>query len=169
MRGSIGQPRNGRQPGTSPDAAAKVAALQAALAAEQAASYGYGVVGAHLTGANLLQATTDWITHQRARDFLTGMISALGARPHAAAVAYQLPITVRTATDAVALAVILEHQVTAAYLGLVALADPALRADGAKHMQAAAVRAAHWNGRSQAFPGLPASALRAGRGGTSAS
>ena len=58
-----------------------IAALQDALAAEQAASYGYGVVGARLPQGSAEQgtATTDWVAHMRARDDLTAMISARGA------------------------------------------------------------------------------------------
>lgn len=168
MRASADQPGQDGLQVMRPSGAA-VAALQAALAAEQAASYGYGIVGAHLTGTKFSEASVGWIAHQRARDALTQMISARGARPRAAAVAYQLPISVRTGADAVALAIVLEHQVTAAYLGLVAQADPVLRAFGAKGMQAAAIRAARWSGRSQAFPGLPASTLRADQSNPSGS
>jgi hypothetical protein len=163
MRWSADQAgRDGRQ--VTPPSRAAVAALQAALATEQAASYGYGVVGAHLTGTKFGDASADWISHQRARDELMQMIFARGAKPRPAAVAYKLPMAVRTGADAVALAIVLEHQVTAAYLGLVAQADPVLREFGARRMQAAAVRAARWGGRSQAFPGLPASTLRADHG-----
>lgn len=136
--------------------AQKIAAMQAALAAEQAASYAYGVVGAHLTGSKFKVAAADCLMHERARDSLTTMISALGAQPHPAAVAYRLPIPVTTAAQAIALATILEHQVAAAYLGLVAVPDPALRTFAATRMQDAAVRAVRWSGNSQAFPGLPA-------------
>ncbi len=132
-----------------------LAALQAALAAEQAACYGYGIVGAHLTGTAFAEASTDWIAHERSRDALTGMIVALGrGRPTPAAVAYQLPVTVRGHAAAIALAVLLEHDVTAAYPGLVALPEPALRMFAATQMQQAAARAARLSGRSQAFPGL---------------
>jgi len=162
QRESTAQRESASQPGSVP-------ALQAALAAEQAACYGYGVVGAHLTGARYAQAGADWIDHQRARDGLTAMITVRGAQPHPAAVAYQLPIAVRTGRDAVSLAVILEHQVTAAYLGLVAVSDPTFREFAARHMQGAAVRAVHWGGRSQPFPGLPARALLPDRSGQSTS
>ncbi len=131
-----------------------LSALQAALAAEQAACYGYGIVGAHLTGTAFAEASTDWIAHERSRDALTGMIVARGGRPTPAAVAYQLPVTVRGHAAAIALAVLLEHDVTAAYPGLVALPEPALRMFAATQMQQAAARAARWSGRSQAFPGL---------------
>lgn len=132
-----------------------VAALQAALAVEQAASYGYGIVGSHLTGSKFSAASADCLAHERARDSLIEMIMSLGAQPRPAAVAYQLPITVRTSADAVSLAITLEQQVTAAYLGLVAAAEPALRTFGATQMRSAAVREARWSGHSLAFPGLP--------------
>jgi uncharacterized protein DUF4439 len=138
----------------------EVAALQAALAAEQAASYGYGIVGAHLTGSRFAAAFADSIAHQRARDSLTAMITARAGQPRPAAPAYLMPIAVHTAAQARSLAIVLEQRVTAAYLGLVALSEPTLRRFGADQMRSAAVRAARWGARSQAFPGLPASSLR---------
>jgi hypothetical protein len=136
--------------------AQKIAAMQAALAAEQAASYAYGVIGAHLTGSKFKAAAADCLMHERARDSLTQMIATLGAQPHAAAVAYRLPIPVSTAAQAISLAAILEREVAAAYLGLVAVPGPALRAFAAARMQDAAIRAVRWSGSSQAFPGLSA-------------
>jgi uncharacterized protein DUF4439 len=131
-----------------------LAALQAALAAEHAACYGYGVVGAHLNGAQYLEASTDWIAHQRSRDALTSMISARGGRPTPAGVAYKLPLTVRSRASAIALAVLLEQDSLSAYPVMVALAEPTLRTFAAAQMQQAAARAARWSGRSEAFPGL---------------
>jgi hypothetical protein len=142
-----------RQPFTAPHGV--LAALQAALAVEQAACYGYGIVGAHLTGTAFAEASTDWIAHERSRDALTSMIAARGGRPAPADVAYQLPVTVRGRVSAIALAVLLEQEVTSAYPGLVAVGEPALRTFAAAQMQQAAARAARWSGRSQAFPGLP--------------
>lgn len=143
-----------------------IAALQDALAAEQAASYGYGVVGAHLPQGSAEQgtATTDWVAHMRARDDLTAMISARGGQPAPAAVAYQLPEPVQTATEATALAALLEDRVTRAYLGIVALPESGLRSFGAQQVRAAALRAAAWRGSTQAFPGLPAASLRTAGG-----
>jgi hypothetical protein len=134
-------------------------ALQAALAAEDAAVFGYGVAGAHLAGSRQAAAEQDWTGHDRARDTLTAMISRLGAVPVAAQAFYQLPFPVRDAASAAALAAYLEDGVTRAYLGLVAVSDPALRDFGAVAMQGSAERAAYWRGSTQAFPGLPASAL----------
>ena len=64
--------------------AAEIAALQAALAAEHAAVYGYGVVGAMLSGAAGSLAHADWLAHQEARDTLEAMLVKLGATPVAA-------------------------------------------------------------------------------------
>ncbi|MGO8956381.1 MAG: DUF4439 domain-containing protein [Streptosporangiaceae bacterium] len=138
---------------------AAVAALQAALAAEEAASYGYGVVGSHLAGAQQQAARTDWVAHQVARDQLTAMVSKLGAMPVPSAVAYALPAPVRSARQARALAVTLEDRVTQAYIALVAVSDPGLREYGAREATRAALRAAAWRGSTQAFPGLPAASL----------
>jgi Domain of unknown function (DUF4439) len=135
-----------------------VTALQRALAAEQAAVYGYGVIGAHLTGAQLRAATGDWIAHQVARDQLEALLRARGAQPGAAAVGYRLPTPVRTAAEAQSLAVLLEDRVTAAYLGLVALGERRLRVLGARRVRQSALRATSWRGTTIAFPGLPGAA-----------
>lgn len=135
-------------------ASAKVTALQAALASEQAAAYGYGVAGAHLHGEAFRLASLDSVAHERARDALTAMITALGAVPTPAAVAYQLPVAVHTAAEAASLAADLEAGVVDGYLGLAGVTDPALRRLAAIRMQEAAVRAARWGGAPQPFPGL---------------
>ena len=131
-----------------------LSALQAALAAENAAIFGYGAAGAHLTGSSLAAAEQDWTGHHEARDALAAMISRRGATPAAAQAFYQLPFRVHDAASARALAAHLEDGVTSAYLGLVAVSDQGLRRFGALAMQAAARRAAFWRGRTQAFPGL---------------
>jgi Domain of unknown function (DUF4439) len=131
-----------------------VSALQAALAAEDAAIFGYGVAGAHLTGSSLAAAEKDWTGHKQARDTLAAMISRLGVTPAAAQAFYQLPFLVHDAVSAMALAAHLEDGVTSAYLGLVAVSDQRLRRFGALAMQGAARRAAFWRGSTQAFPGL---------------
>jgi hypothetical protein len=144
-----------------------IAKLQAALAAEQAACYGYGVVGAYLSGSAAARADSDWVAHELARDNLTATITAAGADPVPAAVAYQLPIQVRSPAQATALAVILEERVAQAYVGLVGLTDLTLRALGARQLRDAALRAATWSHATAAFPGLPGSSLSAA-GATSA-
>src|SRR6266550_4378632 len=63
-----------------------VPALQAALAAENAAIFGYGVAGAHLTGSSQAAAEQDWTAHNQAGDTLAAVLSARrsGPRPGAA-------------------------------------------------------------------------------------
>ena len=135
-----------------------VGALQAALAAEHAAVYGYGVAGAHLSGARRRAAAQDWQIHEASRDALAAMITALGAQPVAAAAAYRLPFRVSTGRAAVMLAAFLEDRVAAAYLGVVALSQARLRLFGARALESAALRAAGWRGTTLAFPGLEAPA-----------
>ena len=136
-------------------ASAGVSALQAALAAEHAAVYGYGVVGAIASVAARSDARDDWLAHQLARDNLESMLTKLGATPVAAEPAYKLPFPVTGNASAVKLAAALEDGVTRAYLGVVAVDNPALRSFGAKSMQSAANRALAWSKTTQAFPGQP--------------
>ena len=131
-----------------------IAALQAALAAENAAIYGYGIAGAYLSGSLATAARSDWHAHLLARDSLQSMISALGATPAAAAVAYSLPFAVSDSASASRLAAYLEDGVTSAYLEVVGVASPSLRAFGAQAMRDPASRAARWSGTTPAFPGL---------------
>jgi hypothetical protein len=137
-----------------------VGALQAALAAEHAAVYGYGVAGAYLAGPAVVTATAGWNAHQVARDTLETMLREAGAQPVAAAAAYELPHKVNGPVAAAKLAVLLENRVTAAYLGVVAVSDPRVRAFGAQAMAVAAGRAAAWRGRTVAFPGFTPGTLK---------
>jgi Domain of unknown function (DUF4439) len=146
--------RGARQAAERAASPAAVGALQAALAAEHAAVYGYGVAGAHLSGARQKAAAQDWRIHEASRDTLAAMITALGAQPVAAAAAYRLPFRVNSGRDAVALAAYLEDRVATAYLGVVALTETRLRMFGARAVESAALRAAGWRGRTLAFPGL---------------
>jgi Domain of unknown function (DUF4439) len=138
-----------------PASAAGIASLQGALAAEHAAVYGYGVVGAMLSGGQESLARADWLAHQQARDSLEAMLVKLGATPVAASPAYQLPFPVTGEASAVRLAAALEDGVTQAYLVLVAVTDRALRSFGALSMQPPANRAVAWRGTTVAFPGMP--------------
>lgn len=133
---------------------AGVDALQEALAAENAAVYGYGVAGAHLTGPHEVAAQRDWVGHETTRDTLTAMLAAGGSRPAPAAPAYSLPLRVSDPRSAAELAARLEDGVCGAFLGLVGLTDPALRLLGTRELQAAALRAAWWRGATVAFPGF---------------
>jgi len=152
--------------GAAPETAA-TGALQSALAAEQAAVYGYGVVGAYLTGPMQSAAGADWLAHTDASNTIEAMLRASGTQPPAAAAAYQLPIQVQNAAEAVSLAVLIEDRIATTYMGLVALDSPAMRKFGALQVQASALRAAAWRGSTVAFPGLPAATAAPPRSGHS--
>ena len=142
-----------------PKNTAVIDALQAALDAEHAAVYGYGVAGARLRGRGQSAALAAWNAHRARRDQVIAMLVARGARPVAAADVYQLPFPVASARAAIALAAALENGVTRAYLGIVGLPHPGMRTYGALAMQESAVRAATWRGATVVFPGLPHSAM----------
>jgi hypothetical protein len=130
--------------------------LQALLAAEHAAVYGYGIVGARTTGAQRQQAQAAFVAHRARRDRLIALVRDAGGEPVAAAPGYELPEPVTDAASAARLAAHLELGVAAADIDLVAVAPPELRSDVALDVQACAVRAAQWSGSPTAFPGLPA-------------
>jgi hypothetical protein len=138
-----------------------ISALQGALAAEHAAVYGYGIVGAMVASGAVTRARADWLAHQEARDNLEAMLVKLGATPVAASPAYRLPFPVTGEASAVRLAAALEDGVTQAYLVLVAVTDRTLRSFGALAMQPPANRALAWRGTTVAFPGMPTTSTSA--------
>ncbi|HZB30133.1 MAG TPA: ferritin-like domain-containing protein [Streptosporangiaceae bacterium] len=133
-----------------------LAALQAALAAEHAAVYGYGVAGARLRDDARDAARTLWAAHRAKRDRLADLITARRGDPVAAAAAYRLPVQVTSPRTAGLLMAAMEDMLATAYLGLVGVDDARLRALGAQSMQEAAMRACRWRAAppSSAFPGL---------------
>ena len=132
-----------------------VDALRRTLGAEHAAIYGYGVVGARLTGAGAAAALAAYDAHRARRDRLVALLARAGGEPVPAEPAYALPSPVTDAAAAVRLAGNLELGVAACYADLVAAGADALRALAATALQEAAVRAASWRGRGVPFPGLP--------------
>nr|WP_167518097.1 ferritin-like domain-containing protein [Kitasatospora cineracea] len=129
--------------------------MQAALAAEHAAVYGYGVVGAFLpTGPQREDARSGYSAHQARRDVWQRLLAAGGASPTAAAPGYRLPFAVKDPATAAQLAAHLETQLTAAYADLAA--TTALREQAAAALREAALRAAHWGADLPALPGLAA-------------
>jgi hypothetical protein len=131
-----------------------VDAAQAALAAEYAAVYGYGVVGGKVADARKGEAQQAYDAHRARRDAMARTVADLGAVPVAAAAGYELPFAVRNSADAVRLAGYLEERVADAYGDLVAAVIGGVRRDAAGALREAAVRAVRWTGGSVAFPGL---------------
>ncbi|MFB7667868.1 DUF4439 domain-containing protein [Kitasatospora sp. NPDC056138] len=147
-------PSTSGSPAPLPSAA--TAGLQSALAAEHAAVYGYGVVGAWLTaGAQRQDGYTSYAAHQARRDDWQRLLGSGGATPTAAAPGYRLPFQVTDAATAGRLAAHIETQLTGVYAGLVAVTTGPLRGTAATSLRETALRAAHWGADLSALPGLP--------------
>lgn len=129
-------------------------AVQAALAAEHAAVYGYGALGGRLDGDRRGDATAAAAAHRARRDALARTVRDLGGTPVAARAAYALPFAVRDPSSATRLASVLEDRVAGVYSDLVRAARGPLRQDAAGALREAAVRAVRWRGTGVAFPGL---------------
>ena len=147
-KSSPGTARTGRA------AAPVLTAAQAALAAEHAAVYGYGVVGGRVAAAREAEARQAYDAHRAARDALVRTVTDLGGVPVAAAPGYELPFPLADAAAAVRLAAFLEDRVAGAYGDLVRASTAGVRRDAAAALRQAAVRAVRWSGESVAFPGL---------------
>ncbi|MGW3495502.1 ferritin-like domain-containing protein [Streptomyces sp. NPDC001020] len=132
----------------------ELTALQAALGAEHAAIYGYGVVGGRIRQARRQEAREAYDAHRARRDQLARAVRDLGGRPDAAAAAYALPFPVPDSAAAVRLAAELEERVAGVYSDLVRASTGERRRFAAEALQEAAVRSVRWSGESVAFPGL---------------
>jgi hypothetical protein len=134
--------------------ARELQALQAALAAEHAAVYGYGVVGGRIDAGRRAEARAAYDAHRARRDALGREVRELGGTPVAAAAGYALPFPVPDAAAAVLLAAQLEERVAGVYSDLVRASAGQRRREAAGALREAAVRAVRWRGESVAFPGL---------------
>ncbi|MBW1601225.1 ferritin-like domain-containing protein [Streptomyces sp. JJ66] len=133
---------------------AELTAAQAALAAEHAAVYGYGVIGARV-GDDRRQAARDaYAAHRARREVLARRVRDLGATPRAARAGYALPYPVPDAVAAARFAAELEDRVAGVYADLVRAATGAVRQEAAGALREAALRSARWRGGGVAFPGL---------------
>ncbi|MFE2044009.1 ferritin-like domain-containing protein [Streptomyces sp. NPDC059477] len=155
-----------RAAATEEEKAAELDALQATLAAEHAAVYGYGVVGGRIHEERRTEARAAYDAHRARRDALAREVRDRGGEPVAAAAGYALPFAVPDAAAALRLAAELEDRVAGVYSDLVRAAADGLRGTAAEGLREAAVRAVRWRGGSVAFPGL---AERAGTASASPS
>ena len=137
-------------------------ALDEALAAEHAAVWGYGVVGAALDPSAQPLASASETAHRDVRDRVIDLLTERGADPVDAEGAYALPFPVLSGTDAAALAVVLEDGVSAAWVRVLdQAAQRSTRELAVGALTAAEIRAVGWRasaGRTpvtSAFPGLP--------------
>lgn len=130
--------------------------LADALTGEHAAIYGYGALGAHLTGQALTQARQAEGAHRNRRDKLF-LDLAGGSEPvPAAAPAYALPFPVTDATAAVKLAIQIEERTGAVWRAVL----PGVTGDDRRFALDAltdcAVRAARWRRVAGQVPGTVA-------------
>ncbi|MEU0519680.1 ferritin-like domain-containing protein [Streptosporangium sp. NPDC006007] len=129
--------------------------LGTALAAEHAAVYAYGVIGARTTGGLRVTATAAFNAHRARRDQLRTLITARGGTPAEPSPTYGLPVIPSTPDEAVELAVLVERGVTAAYLELTASSDAAVRRMAALAMQECVTRSYGLRPEIEPFPGMP--------------
>jgi hypothetical protein len=134
--------------------ASELTALQAALAAEHAAVYGYGVVGGRIREGRRTEAKAAYDAHRARRDALVREVRDLGGTPVAASAAYALPFAVPDSAAAVRLAAELEERVAGVYSDLVRASTEGVRGTATEALREAAVRAVRWRGGSVPFPGL---------------
>lgn len=136
----------------------ELSALRAALETEQEVVYGYGVVGAHLTGTSERYAADRLTAHQELRDEIVALLQQHGAVPDAAQPAYRLPFPVTNAALARRLAAELENGSAGAAWDLTAASSASsdARVLGVGWLIDVAAAAALW-GAPTALPGQPAS------------
>lgn len=121
------------------------------LEAEHAAVYGYGVVGARLSGQARRDAQLAFDGHRGRRDQLVARLRERGADPAPPPPAYDVQVT--SEQDALALAVRLEEGLAVRWRDLVGGTDEqALRALALAGLQESAIRAAQWRRRAGVTP-----------------
>src|SRR5215218_11522530 len=131
--------------GAALDESTETAALREALAAEHAAVWGFGVVGAALDGEERAAASAAESAHRDVRDHVTALLDERGADPVPAQGAYRLPFPVLSAVDATKLAVVLEDGVAAAWVRVLdQAADRAVRELGMGYLAGTETRAVSW-------------------------
>jgi len=140
------------------------AALGEALAAEHAAVWGYGVVGAALGVEAQPAAVASETAHRDVRDQIVLLLASRDAEIVPAEGGYALPFPVLSAVDAAALAVVLEDGTAAAWVRVLDQAvERSTREFAVGALSAAEVRAVTWRSTAgqptvtTAFPGLPES------------
>jgi uncharacterized protein DUF4439 len=148
-----------RGPATALSAATEV--LAPALAAEYAAIFGYGVVGAHLDKTTMDSARQAEAAHRSRRDTLLLLFATAKVTPPAAEAAYALPFPVTDRTSAIKLAMELEDGTARAWHDAIAATDGSDRAMAVAALIDCAVRATRWRRTAgitpatQTFPGTP--------------
>ncbi|MFI5931219.1 DUF4439 domain-containing protein [Actinoplanes sp. NPDC051494] len=136
--------------------------MTAALAAEEAAIYAYGILGVKLTaGTEITEARSAEAIHRDRRDALVLRLAALKASAAPAPAGYQLPFEVTDPQSARKLAIQVEDGVAQAWRAVLPVSVDTDRATALSALTDAAVRAARWRRlgtvtpATLAWPGRP--------------
>ena len=134
-----------------------VEALQTALAAEHAALYVYGVLGARTsesgTPAVFAEVTGAYAAHRAQRDVLTRRLLDEGAEPTPAWPTYELPATAPTPTGVARAAVEVEARCATTYAYVVANTSGPDRTWAIGALTRAATRRVAFGWAPEALPG----------------
>jgi hypothetical protein len=135
--------------------------LAEALAAEHAAIFAYGVIGAWLDGDQADAALAAEEAHRTRRDVLLLRLTERGVDAPVAAAGYELPFEVTGAGEARRLAVLVEERVGAVWRAALPAVTGEDRAEALDALVAAAIEATGWrraagvHPATTAFPGAP--------------
>lgn len=139
---------------------AELDGLQRALAAEHAAVYAYGALGAQLAGGLLRAATEADQAHRARRDTAALLVVRMKAQPTAEARGYRLPTGLDSRAAALALAVQVEQRCATAWRALLPHATGQTKLLAADALAECAVWTTRWLLRAKpsepattAFPG----------------
>jgi hypothetical protein len=132
--------------------------LQTALAAEHAALYVYGALGARTsasaTPSLYAEISLSYDTHRARRDQLTVLVRDQGGEPVPAEAAYELPARLDTPAGVTAAALEVERRCEATYAWLVEQTAGRDRRFAVSALTNAAVRTLAFRGSPEIFPGM---------------
>jgi len=136
--------------------------LGAALAAEEAAIYAYGIIGVHLPGeGDVAEARAAEQAHRGRRDYLVARLDTLEASAAPSPAGYELPFPVTDRESALKLAIQVEDGVAQSWRPVLPVTTGNDRGAALAAMTEAAVRATRWRRLAAvtpatlAFPGRP--------------
>ena len=134
-------------------------ALQATLAAENAAVFAYGELGGRVSASAAPSAAAAlraaYGVHRERRDHLRTLISQRGGEPTPPAPAYQVPADSRRTPQLLAVARSLEERAAEVYAQLVAASVGDTRRWAIAALEDAAVRGLGFGSGAETFPGAP--------------
>jgi hypothetical protein len=133
-----------------------VEAVQAALGAEHAALWVYGLVSAFLPAAYDKGLREGVSVHRDRRDVTARQLSAAGVEPRPAEAAYLPPEPVDGEKAAIALVATAETDTTIAWRAVLDRCDDAdLRASALEALTESSIRATRWRGAAGVKPVVP--------------